>query len=257
MPDDDAPSGGRRISRRGRGFMFSSPNVSDSTASEGGTVAEAEPLDARVERQAVARLSAPRPTPQPADESGLGVSPAEEFNPRSRMEQVRERATEYEREYRLKLLHRLLMRNVPMDEIAAQLGRSISQLYRDRDELKKRLAEEAKSLTANDLIGDSKGYYEEVAGMSMRAASMANLPMPMRLAAMRTALAAKNDMHRMFQTAGVYDVLRYRVTEDGSGQSDVKTLMEQTERILNGEGFSFSNEATEAVDSGDDEHIEL
>lgn len=74
---------------------------------------------------------------------------------------------------------------------------------------------------------------------------------------MRTGLAAKNDMHRFFQTAGVYDVLRFRVAQDGSGVTDVRRLMENTERLLAGEKLEFSNAASEVIDSGNSENIEL
>ena len=93
--------------------------------------------------------------------------------------------------------------------------------------------------------------------MSMRAASSSNLPMPMRLAAMRTALAARNDQHRFFQTAGVYDVLRFKVAQDGTGISDVRKLMENTERLLSGDKLEFSNVTNEVIDSGSQEEIEL
>lgn len=237
---------GRRISRRSRsGFAFSGANVSDSTSGEGvGNINE------EVEQQA----SQPVVTLPPQVTAG---SPSEEFNPRDRLAQVRTRASEYEKEYRLGLLHRLLMRRIPMDEIASQLGVSVATVYRDREELKSRLRGEARGLDIEEIIGDSKGYYEEAAAMAMRAASNSNIPMPMRLAAIRTALAAKNDMHRFFQTAGVYDVLRFRMAQDGSGISDVKKLMENTERLLQGETLEFSNVAQEVIDSGSHESLDL
>jgi hypothetical protein len=141
-----------------------------------------------------------------------------------------------------------------MDEIASQLGVSISQVYRDRESLKQQLRADAATLDIEELIGDSKGFYDETAAMAMRAASKSDLPMPMRLAAMRTGLAAKNDMHRFFQTAGVYDVLRFKLAQDGTGVSDVRRLMENTERLLSGEALSFGNTR---ADSGDEENIEL
>ena len=239
---------GRRISRRSRtGFAFSNTGLSDSTTSEG-----TQNINAQVEARATAPVAS-IPTP-PTIVAG---APSEEFNPRDRLAQVRARSSEYEMEYRLGLLHRLIMRRIPMDEIAAQLGVSIATVYRDREALMLKLRSEARALDIDEIIGDSKGFYEEVAAMSMRAASNSNIPMPMRLAAMRTALASKNDQHRFFQTAGVYDVLRFRMAQDGSGVSDVKRLMDNTERILNGEKLEFSNAASDVVDSGDTENLEL
>lgn len=241
---------GRRISRRNRsGFAFSNSGLSDSTTTEG----VGRDINAEVQVQSAAPV-AEVPAQVPAVVAG---NPSEEFNPRDRLAQVRGRATEYEKEYRLGLLHRLLMRRIPIDEIASQLGVSIATVYRDREELKTRLRDDANALDINEIIGDSKGFYEEIGAMSMRAASNSNLPMPMRLAAMRTALASKNDQHRFFQTAGVYDVLRFRMAQDGQGASDVKRLMEHAERVLQGESLEFSNAIQEVVDSGDHENLEL
>lgn len=237
---------GRRISRRSRsGFAFSNSGLSDSTTSEG-----TRNINEAVEEQATTPVAT---LPPPL----VAGTPTEEFNPQARLAQVRSRSSEYEIEYRLGLLHRLIMRRIPMDEIAAQLGVSIATVYRDREALSAKLRAEARGLDIEEIIGDSKGFYEEIAAMSMRAASNSGIPMPMRLAAMRTALASKNDQHRFFQTAGVYDVLRFRMAQDGTGVSDVRKLMENTERLLAGDKLEFSNAVNEVVDSGDQESIEL
>lgn len=242
---------GRRISRRRRsGFAFSAGAVSDSSSGEGvGNLNDVVEQRIAPENQPV--------TDEQASGSLVAGTPSEEFSPQARLAQVRQRSSQYEREYRLALLHRLLMRRIPMDEIAAQLGVSIATVYRDRDDLRAKLREDARALDVDEIIGDSKGFYDEVGAMAMRAASNSNVPMPMRLAAMRTGLAAKNDMHRFFQTAGVYDVLRFRVAADGSGVTDVRRLMEQTEHLLAGSKLEFSNAAKEVIDSGSDEGIEL
>lgn len=247
--DDNGQERGRRISRRNRsGFAFSNSGLSDSTTTEG-----AGSVNDRVQEEATTPVQS---LPVPTGDVVAGTA-SEEFNPRDRLAQVRGRASQYEREYRLGLLHRLLMRRIPIDEIASQLGVSVATVYRDREELRAKLREDARGLDIEEIIGDSKGFYEEVGAMSMRAASNSNLPMPMRLAAMRTALASKNDQHRFFQTAGVYDVLRFRMAQDGSGMTDVKRMMENTERILRGETMEFSNAMQEVIDSGDQENLEL
>ena len=240
---------GRRISRRRRtGFAFSGADAADSTHSEG---------VGNINEEVIAQATRPAPAETAPQNSVVAGNPSEDFNPQARLAQVRQRSSQYEKEYRLGLLHRLLMRRIPMDEIAAQLGVSIATVYRDRDELKAKLREDARGLDIDEIVGDSKGFYDEVGAMAMRAASNANVPMPMRLAAMRTGLAAKNDMHRFFQTAGVYDVLRFRVAQDGSGVTDVRRLMENTERLLAGEKLEFSNAASEVIDSGSNESLEL
>lgn len=165
----------------------------------------------------------------PQDSTGADL---EEFNPQGRLAQVRRRSSEYEREYRLQLLHRLLLRRIPLDEIAQQLQVSVSQIMRDRKELMERLREEARALDIDLIVGNAKGFYEEIAAMAARAASNSRTPIPMRLAAMRTSLAAQNDMHRFFQAAGVYDVLRYKRAKGEGAHSDIARMMELTEQLL-------------------------
>lgn len=246
--DADDPVVGRRLRRHRSGFAFSSSSIAQSTATEG-----ADP-NAMVEAH-IASLPVPSRPQNPEGPPLTTSGNADEFNPRGRMEQVRQRASQYEREYRLGLLHRMMMRSIPLDQIAADLNISISQVYRDREELRRRLREEARSLNIEELIGDSKGFYEEAAALSLRAASMPSTPLPMKLAAIRTGLAAKNDMHRMFQTAGVYDVLRFRAAKDGTTGSDVRALMDRTERLLSGEEDLRLSDRE--ADSGDDENIDL
>jgi hypothetical protein len=197
---------------------------------------EVEDLDFNEEVLAQAREGQPfRPTTQqqqPArdeDEEAM-----EGFTPRNRMRDVRTRGGNYEREYRLQLLHRMLMRRVPLDEIARELDVSVKTVQRDRLELFHRLREEAKRLDINQMIGDTMGFFAEVQGMALRAASIKKYPMNIRLAAMRTALSSRNDQHKFLHAAGVFDVLRFRMTEDDA-TGDLEKLMEITDKILSEE----------------------
>lgn len=171
------------------------------------------------------------------DDNGVGDTP----NPRQRMNQVAMAGSaSYSKEYRLTLLHRMLMRKIPLDQIAAELKVSISTIEKDRVLLKQRLREEARSLNIDEMIGNSLGMYDEIAGMALKVASdtgnvalgRPGQPTAMRLAAMRTALAAKADQTRFLHTAGVFDVLPFRRADDGSDVSDVQRLMERTSEMM-------------------------
>jgi len=166
----------------------------------------------------------------------------DEFTPINRMRTVKGRSAAYEREYRLQLLHRMLMRRVPLDEIARELDVSVQTILKDRQELYHRLRDEAKKLDINHLVGDTVGFYTEVQGMALRAASNAKSPLNLRLAALRTALSSKNDMHRFLAAAGVYDVLRYKATEDQSAD-DISKLIELTKTMLNTADSEFEKVA--------------
>lgn len=229
---DTADSGDGHIRRRRvnarRGMAFSGNSMSHS--SSGNTVAN---IDDEVEQAVMSPPATipPRPEallpPMSDDPSAPG-----EFSPSQRLQQVGRRSSMYEREYRLNLIHRMIMRKVPLDEVATALGISVSQVMRDRKELFERLRTESRALDIDLIVGDSKGMYEEVLGMAMRIASKDSTPVAMRLAAMRTGLAAENDKHRFLQAAGVYDVLRYRRAAGDGQLSDIQRLLSLTTQML-------------------------
>lgn len=238
--EDDVPNGPRRrvLLRRGRngggsgGFSSGALTVSRSMRAseeeaEHDEVDDAinpEVVDSRIRRGMVPPPTAPQPPASPSD--------PERDNPRQRLNQVAMAGSSaYAKEYRLSLLHRLLMRRVPLDQIASQLQVSISTVEKDRAELKKRLREAAKLMDIDEMIGGQQEVYDEIAGMSLRVAS-GDAPLPMKLAAMRTALAANADRVRFLNTAGVFDVLRFRRAEDGAAVSDVQMLMQRTMEMM-------------------------
>lgn len=238
-----------RRSRRIGGGM----STSNGTQAYGDVADDNPDLDEEVENNAEALAATP-------DVS----SSNREFTPQNRMEDVRRRGGAYEREYRLQLLHRMLLRRVPLDEIARELDVSVSTIKNDRAELYRRLKDEAKNLDINKLIGDTLGFYAEVRGMSLRTASLAKMPMNTRLAALRTALSSKNDEHRFLVASGVFDVLRYRAAEDKSG-NDITKLMQLTEAVagsLADDDFDLAATMDEMRDMGisfddEDEDIHL
>lgn len=137
----------------------------------------------------------------------------------------------YAKEYRLKQMHRLLMRGVSLDLIARELKISISTAEKDRVELKRMLRERARQMDINELIGDQTGFYDEIKALALRTVST-DAPNMVKLAAMRTALASQADYTRFLTNAGVFDVLAYRRAEDGGNLSDVQTLMQSADNMI-------------------------
>jgi hypothetical protein len=142
------------------------------------------------------------------------------------------KTSSYEREFRLRLLHRMLMRQIPLNKIAEELKVSVDTVIKDRFELYKRLREQASDINLNELVGGTMGFYNEIQGMALRTASNTKTPMAVRMQALRTALSAKNDNHRFLQAAGVFDVLRFQSGEDQVGGSDIEKLVNLTERMM-------------------------
>ena len=219
---DDAPEGRRRRRRAGGGYDTAEgdPGLSDDLdfVDEGDDEDLNEFVEASVPSQApLSELDTHETTP--------------DFTPRNRMRQVSERSSQYEREYRLKLVHRMIMRGVPLDEIANQLDVSVRTVQRDRQELFSRLREAAKKFDLNHFIGDMMGFYGEASAMAMRAASNSKTPINHRLAAIRTASGARRDLTRMLDNAGVFDVVRYSPEKD-RGNADIRKLTDVARRLL-------------------------
>lgn len=240
---DEVNTGNRRrvIMRRrvagGGSFSQGTSTRSESLRASDDPGIEPDEVDDAVDpEQAVDRIRTGRMLPP----SHPATPDAERDNPRMRLNQVGlAGSAAYAKEFRLELLNRLLMRKIPLDQIATQLQVSISTVEKDRAELGKRLREAAKALNIEEIVGGQNAIYDEIRGMALRVASAGpdaegrgGTPTPMRLAAMRTALAAEADRTRFNNTAGVYDVLRFRRSEDGSNVSDVMLLMQRTEELL-------------------------
>lgn len=240
--DANTNAGRRVLLRRGRGG-FSGSGFSSGISTRTESLNSAEPeiddevdaaIDPEVFNRRIRTGALPPPTAAP-----------ERDNPRSRLNDVATAgSSSYAKEYRLGLLHRMLMRNVPLDQIAQQLQVSISTVEKDRVLLKSRLRESATQMNIDEMVGAQSALYDEISGMSLRIASQAGgstdengngvqaVPTAMRLAAMRTALAANADRTRFLNTAGVFDVLKFRMKEDGTGMSDIEQLMRRTAELM-------------------------
>lgn len=183
-------------------------------------------LSDEVEAQAQDELeSGPAHQASPQEEEAL------DFSPKGRLDDVTAKAGAYEAEYRLQLIHRLLLRRIPLDQIASQLGVTVRSVQRYRQDLYKRLRKEARGLDINTFIGDTFGFYGEVTAMSLRAASMGKAPLNIRLAALRTALASRDRLNKFLGDAGVLDVLKYE-PERNEGKADLEKIVDMTNAIL-------------------------
>lgn len=237
--EEQDPAARRMSLRRARsgGSMGFSPSTSTSTETLDAEDAPDEDLQDRVRRD-MPRLAPPAPAPDDPDENRRRLAEAAMAGDQA-----------YARDFRLGLLHRLLMRGISLDNIARELGVSLSTIKQDRAELKRRLRETARGLDVNELIGGQMAFYDEATAMSLRISSQQGMPTGMRLAGIRTALAAKADQTRFLTSAGVFDVLSFRRQEDGSDLSDVQVLMQRTEEMLQ----RLSDESNDAAPAPGDE----
>lgn len=180
----------------------------------------------------------------------------DEINPSTRQEQIRRRAPQFEREWRLKMVHRLLMRKVPLDEIAEQFGVSLSTIQRDRRDIYRIMGEQASRLDINSLLGQTMAYYDEAGAMALRIATGQKTSASHRLAALRTAMQSRKEMGQWLSAAGVFDQLKFIPDQDAQS-GDLRRLLDMTEAIFSDRDFDGLSEFDEGTAELDDENIDL
>lgn len=225
MTDQDAQNGERRRNlRRTRGGGFGGRGGADSL----GTPRSMDPRDFDEDDEDLHREIINGPVvPAHAPDN-----PNEAADPRSIIAALWRQNPAYAKEYRQQLVGRLLMRNIPIHQIAIQLGVSVSTAEKDRAAWRRRVAEESRNFDVNEYLGETMARYDEINGQAMRIAQSGDTPIAMRLASLRTSIAANSDKTRTLHAAGVFDAARFRKTTDGSSMSDVQRLMESTAAAL-------------------------
>ena len=167
--------------------------------------------------------------PQGRNEAELG----EGIDSGSKIDAVSRDHPEYSREHRLRMVSRMLIRNLPLPAIAENLGVSVSTIKRDRAAINSILARQAADIDVNLLVGENLQFFNDIAGQAMRIASLPKTPVPSRLAALRTAAHAKKEAANFLETAGVFDALKFRPGDSGESSTMTK-LAEQMEQLLQG-----------------------
>lgn len=213
MEEEETPR--RRIRRR----SYSGTGINDSSSnygSVGDEVDEAVDIDGQVEDLA----------------QNTGSRLVTEDDPMS--EEIRRRpgrTNQLEKELRIRLVQRMLMRDHSVVKIAEALGVSTTTVQCYRQEISKRLRQKAAEVDLNQLIGEGMAFYHEVQSIGLKTADNASTPTNLKLAALRTSLTAKNDMHRFLNAAGVFDVLQFQPKESNSND-DIKQLVNATRALL-------------------------
>jgi hypothetical protein len=143
------------------------------------------------------------------NEPETGITPPEDpIPPKGRLGPIEGHYSEYTKEYRLALVHRLYLRGLPLGQIGAMLGITIRQVQSIRTELFERLRDEAEHADIMLIVGETLAFYDTIRNMSMKIASEST-DASEKLEAMRTALSAEADKHRFLQAFGFYDNAKY------------------------------------------------
>lgn len=253
--DQERPQRPLRIRRgfQNRGIANSTEAAGarqEGESDEADEIIDVEPnLNASVRAQAAQTFPAlPHALPAIPPAPGTRQSPAE------RLRSVRTRATEYEKEFRLRLVHKLVLEGHTVIEIADILEISERQVNRCKQELAQRFREESRQLDIDFLVGEGQAFYDHVMQAALKIAGDDRNPSAMKLAALRTAMGGNADKHRFLTATGVYNAMQYKKVTDAAEKSDIQTLLEATNRIFGVEGFNLNDKD---ASNNDEENIEL
>lgn len=249
----------RRPSRSGRGSSAADLDMTGNPDEDFDDLQESPATPNQAVRDLVSRVDVPEPRARArramGRNGGRGSDPEvdEDTSPQGRLGAVSRDSPEYDREYRLALLGRLLMRRIPLDQIARQFGVSVSTIKRDRAEFKRRVRDQAAKLDVTEIVGETIAYFQEVGGNAMRIASMEKTPQVTKLAALRTAAMARKEMIGSMNTVGVFDALKFEPGVDGTS-NDMQKLVAAAEDALNDESGEL-DEYMEELDDLEDVHL--
>lgn len=156
------------------------------------------------------------------------------------------------KEYRLRFLHRMLIRQLPMDLIAQSLDVSVRHVFRMREELYGQLRKEAQSRDLPSFVGYTDGFYNEIIGMAMRMATAKGTTDLRKLGAMKVAMQAQRDRIDFYERSGFFSAMKLTpmagTDDDRSKEADA--LIEMSQSLLN--VFNMSEEEYEAHEDDDE-----
>lgn len=115
------------------------------------------------------------------------------------------RINDEQREARLVLMHRFLIRKIKPEEIRAQLGIGVTMYYKLKDQLDARMRLDVSKIDVPYLIGDTLAFYDEIRSMSLTISSQTSVKdTRVKLIAMQVALRAEQDKNAFLTSCGVY-----------------------------------------------------
>ncbi len=143
--------------------------------------------------------------------------PPEDETEREQLDRVTRHSPHLKKEYRLRILNRMILRGMSIDVIAATIGVCTNTVKRDRKILKERLRQEVSRFDTNLFLGRGFALYAEIIQtcMEMVAKSPSNQD---RREAMRTAMQANMDSHRMAALWNIPQIKPYEGSNDDSNR---------------------------------------
>lgn len=220
----------------------------------------------------------PSPPPEPTGNPALDYQGAAPRRPEAIIREPQRDAIRtqeaYQKEYRLKTVHRFILRGASIVQIAQALGVDVAEAHRLRTELMRRISKEVSSIDFPAFVGMSMGFYQEVRSLALRQfdaggeaqrdaqGNVTGFPMSPkdRMGYLSIAKGAEDSQHRLLQLAGFYDNVKLTpaaqsgdaATEDMLDmQSAMKMLLDPSayqnamEAVLNEDTGAFEVDAPE------------
>lgn len=151
------------------------------------------------------------------------------------------RLNEDQREARLVMIHRMLIRKIPTEEIVKQLGVSHTMYYKLRDQLKERMRLDVAKVDVPYLIGDSLSFYDEIRSMALTISSSGVVKDPrVKLSAMGVALKAEEDKNKFLTACGVYsEPVVEHIVRGMVSTGNFSTVDGQSQRVIDAEEINI------------------
>ena len=253
----------RRAARKTGGFAtLGGEELSDMRAA--GELPEASRIDEIVEKYTGTSINLDEafpepPPPVPPHAALTGVVRVPESNkaynrPNPADAEALAAENAYRREHELKVMHRLLMRNATVPQIANALDKSTAYVLALRHELERRLAAEAANLNVMAHSASTLGFYREMRGIALRNVDMENMGHRDKARYMTLAIAAENNMHRFLQVSGFYDGAPMRPqVRDEESHGEMAMLAGALKAMLNPE--EYEQQMLDVLDGDDGDAV--
>ena len=143
----------------------------------------------------------------------------------------------YTRDFIFKTLHQLLLSGMPYDQIALKFNVSVRTVYRWIDQLRAKLADEAKNADPMPLLGDALSTYKVIAQQGFQLL-LAGRSATDKRAGADIALRAMGDQMKVLQLAGFFDTPHMRKGSNNSDDPRVQSanaLMDMAKQFMGGQ----------------------
>lgn len=151
------------------------------------------------------------------------------------------RLDEEQKEARLVLMHRMLIRKVSTEEIRKTLKVGVAMYYKLKDQLDSRMRLDVSKIDVPYLIGDTLAFYDEIRSMALTMSSSSAIKDPrVKVSAMSVALKAEGDKNTFLTACGVYSApVVEHIVRGMVSTGNFSVIDGQASRIVEAEEINF------------------